>query len=380
MKHVAYITNANQYSGVGHRAHEIKLEIDKQFASEVKLASIRIDGVKGALFQENSPLAAVKPWPSVLGSKSINWIRLGKILAQQKQEHPYDIYHATNQTLIFLAKKLRPTVVTVHDLIEILEPQDRKALLVNKYLYSGITKADQVIAVSNFTKRQIQEYYGIPAERITVIPNGVSSQFHPIENFTNTLGYQELLRDLTLGDCHPIVLYVGSEHPRKNVPVALEAFAKLKEERPDAVFIKVGQPGIAAGREAVLNTIDTLGIRKAVRFVGYVSDEKLNQLYNLADVFIFPSLYEGFGLPPLQAMAAGTPVICSDATSLPEVVGSAAVKHHPEDTESFAKSLLEVTADKNLSLLLRQKGLERAKQFSWRKAAEKEMEVYKMVV
>ena len=182
-----------------------------------------------------------------------------------------------------------------------------------------------------------------------------------------------------MGDAHPIVLYVGSDHPRKNLGVALEAFARLQKGRPDAVFLKVGSPGLPAGREATLEKIDKLGIREAIRFVGAVEEEKLNQLYSLADVFVYPSKFEGFGLPPLQAMAAGTPVICSNATSLPEVVGEAAIMHDADDVNGFAESLKKIVTDKELAQSLRENGLERVQQFSWTEAVERVAEVYKKI-
>lgn len=358
---IAYITNASPHSGIGYRAHHLRQALVQY--SELKISDIAFD-------PDHLPF---HPWPGVLGSKSVNWIRWG----QQLKPEPADLYDLTNQTLSFLAKRLQPSILTVHDIIEILEPQDKRAALLNRYLYSGIVKARHLIAVSEYTKKTIIKHYSVPSSRITVIHNGVGEEFHSIENFRSTIGYQQLQQDLKLGDAHPIILYVGSDHPRKNVPIALELFAQLKQTRPDAVFLKVGEAGILAGRAATLETIDRLNIRDAVRFIGAVLDDHLNMLYNLADVLIFPSRFEGFGLPPLQAMAAGLPVVCSNATSIPEVVGDAAFTHNPDDVAGMLASVRQLTEDRQTHREFSRRGIARAKKFSWEKAAEQVIGVYK---
>lgn len=357
---VAYLTNASRESGIGHRAYHVRLELEKQ--PDIQLTDIKY----------NPNTLPFRPWPGALGSKSVNWIRWGRKLQMRA-----DVYDITNQTLAFLAKRFSPTVLTVHDIIEVLEPQDKRAALINAYLYSGIPKAQHIIAVSEYTKRAVIERYDVRASNITVVPNGVGGEFHPIPQFADSIGFQELRRELKLGDAHPLVLYVGSDHPRKNLPVALEVFAKLRKQRSDAVFLKVGEPGMLAGREATLAAVDRLGIKNAVRFLGNVSYEKLNLLYNLADALLYPSTFEGFGLPPLQAMAAGLPVVTSNVTSLPEVVGDAAITHDPHDIESLFASVQKVTSDQHAVAEYRRRGINRAKTFTWEKAAKQVAGIYK---
>lgn len=385
MSKIAYITNASQYSGVGHRAHAIASIISTRYMEKVQPVDIHMDGERRTLSVADEELLELSEWPSMLNAKSIQWVRLGKRLTTwlAGEEAPsFGLYHFTNQSLSFLAKKLSPSVVTVHDLIEITDPQDKQAQLLNRYLYSGIPHADQIICVSEYTKRAVQEHYNIPDEKISVIHNGVSDVFHPIEDFRNTIGYQRLRKQLELNnEAGPIVLYVGSDHPRKNVGTAIKAFARIRETFPNAVFIKVGAAGIAAGREELLTLIDTLKLREAVRFINTpLTDVELNEYFNLADVFVFPSTHEGFGLPPLQAMAAGTPVVCSNATSLPEVVGSAALTHEPLDVAAMTDHLQRVLQDTNVASQLRAQGLERATLFSWDKAAEQELKVYMRLI
>lgn len=371
MKPIAYLTNSGLTSGVGHQAEMLRKNMEP--VADIQLREFLFR--QSDLISEGQVLTSVSAWPGVLGSKSVTWVRLGRQLPRYLTDEA--LVHATNQTLSFIATDKR-FVVTVHDIIEMLEPQSKAAYILNKYLYSGISRADHIMAVSEYTKKTIQEYYDLPDEKITVIPNGVDTTvFHPIEHFSQTVGYQTLRQDLKLGDRHPIILYVGSDHLRKNVVTAVQAFSQLQEKRPDALFIKVGEPGLSEGRRVLLDEIDRLSLTNSIRFIGNVSDERLNELYNVADVFIYPSRFEGFGLPPLQAMAAGTPVVCSNATSLPEVVGEAALTHNPDDTDGFAKSLLSLTQDMELKKKMVVAGLARALQFSWEEAAQKTIGVYK---
>ncbi|MEX0650103.1 MAG: glycosyltransferase family 1 protein [Candidatus Andersenbacteria bacterium] len=385
MSRIAYITNGSSYSGVGHRAHAIVSILKEQYAAEVQPSEFRLDGQTRSLAVDGQQLFEFSSWPGLLNAKSVQWVRLGTRLVQyvrDKNSPDFGLYHLTNQTLSFLAGKLSPSVVTVHDIIELLDPQDKQAYLINRYLYSGIARANQIICVSDYTKKAVQDRYDIPDERITVIYNGVGREFFPIENFSNTVGYQQLRKRLQLEtQAGPIILYVGSDHVRKNLVTAVEAFSRIRKAFPNAVFVKVGAPGIASGRELLLRTIDRLQLREAIRIINSpLSNQELNEFFNLADMFVFPSTHEGFGLPPLQAMAAGTPVICSNTTSLPEVVGSAALTHDPLDVAVLSEHMQHVLQDSKLVDELRSQGLVRAKMFSWDTAAKQELEVYKRLI
>lgn len=367
---IAYVTNASPRSGVGNYATCLKKALLAKQAASIHEYSL----LDASLLTDGDVRAVLALWPGILGAKSVNWIRLGKKLPRYLGDE--ELVHATNQTLSFIKTK-KPKVVTVHDIIELLEPQDKKAYVVNKYLLSGIPEADHIISVSTYTKTALQEYYSLPDERITVIPNGIDpSVFYPIAGFADSTLYRDLLRELDITKEHVIVLYVGSDHPRKNLGVAIRAFAQFKKHQPKAVFIKVGEAGILQGREAFLADIKHLRLGESVRLTGGVTEERLNALYNLADVLLFPSIFEGFGLPPLQAMAAGTPVVCSNATSLPEVVGEAALQHDPEDIDGFADSLALITQDMQKAEALIASGRAQVKKFSWDKAAEMTSAVY----
>ncbi|WP_243685214.1 glycosyltransferase family 4 protein [Methanosarcina barkeri] len=145
----------------------------------------------------------------------------------------------------------------------------------------------------------------------------------------------------------------------------------MKKKLPDIVLLKIGTPQVPGAREKLIELIEMLGIEKEVVFVGYVSENDLTKYYNAADLFVFPSLYEGFGLPPLEAMACGTPVITSNLTSLPEVVGDSAITIDPYDVNAFAEAMYNLLTDEKLREQMINKGLKRAQLFNWEKSAEK---------
>ncbi len=382
---VAFVTNAGRYSGIGYRAKQVKMLLRKESMFEVD--EFYLDGNKGVLKKNGEVVKKIRKWPSVLGSKTVGWLRLGRLVKKEIKKGEYDLVHLTNQTLSFLVTSTTPTVVTVHDIIEVLEPQQRISGVVNSYLYSGIKKAERIIVVSEYTANDVKNYYGIADEKISVVYNGVGDEFHEIDAFSTTIGYQTLRRELGLNEASKVVLYVGSDHARKNVTSAVRAFAQARKQEKKLIFVKVGKPGILVEREKLLKEIDGLSVRKSVRFVGNVSSERLNELYNLADVFIFPSRFEGFGLPPLQAMACGTPVITTNATSLPEVVGDndkfgeqAALVREVDDVDGLTEDILRVMSDVELVNSLRRKGIERAKKFSWQQTGEVVAKVYGEIV
>lgn len=380
-KTIGIITNAGEYSGVGSRAHEIARRIRSE---DMEASLVFLDGEKGQISEVSditSPSLSfvrrggVRRLPGALGSKSISWIRLAKKIPS------FDIYDLSNQSLAFIAKTRHPSVVTVHDLIELTHPQDAKAKLLNQYLMGGISRSDKIIAVSEYTKREVCDYFGIHEENIAVIPNGVREEYVPIENFASTIAYQHLLQEYGLsGKPHvPLLLHVGSDHPRKNLSTVLRVLAMLKKQYPNILLIKIGTPGILSGRQAFLEGIDTLRLRENVKILGTVSPERMNELYNIATALVFPSYYEGFGLPLLEAMAAGCPVVCSNTTSLPEVAGDGAILHDPDNAEAFAKSIEHIIHNADFKNSLVERGVKQAAKFSWDAAARDMVEIYKKV-
>jgi glycosyltransferase involved in cell wall biosynthesis len=289
------------------------------------------------------------------------------------------IVHLTNHHLGRYGLFLKvPYIITVHDLIRYFdlnggEPfihrpnhRDRFYLSLD---YKGIRKAAKIIAVSQTTKRDLLQHLGVPEERVSVVYEGIDHQvFRPVER--RILDY-------------PYLLFVGSEHPRKNFVRVLRAFAKLKRERrfKDLKLVKVGKAGGAEVefRKRTLQAINELNIPHEVVFTDYVAEEDLPAYYSGAECFILPSCYEGFGFPPLEAMACGCPVIASNVASLPEIAGDAALLVHPQDTEEITKALYQVLGDDRLRKDLISKGIDRAKGFYWEKTARETLAIYESV-
>jgi glycosyltransferase involved in cell wall biosynthesis len=376
MNSIAYITNSSPDSGVGHRASNIArhLLIEQDF----KLSKFHMDGESCTLKKDDKTIKTLHKLPRALGAKTMGWLRLGYVLKPMLSD--YDLLHLTNQTLGFISLKDHPTVITVHDIIELTDPQSVPGGLLAKYLYRGINRANHIITVSKYTAQQLINIYQISADKISVIPNGVDPKYHPIPNFKMSIAYWQLHQEMKIPVSAKIVLYVGSDHPRKNVSGAIQAFAQALRIDTELIFIKVGSPGLATGRQNLLDTIDNLGIKQNVRIINNITEDKLIEIYNLATVFIYPSRQEGFGLPPLQAMACGTPVITSNAASLPEVMGDAAITHHPDDVDGMGKSIISVLEDSVLASQLTVAGVDRAKRFNWINSANQVANVYRQVI
>ena len=291
-----------------------------------------------------------------------------------------DVVHLPNQHLGRYGNSLRmPYIITVHDLIRYFDlkkygtyihhPNNRDRFYLNCD-YKGIKKAARIIAISEATKRDLIQYLGIPDDRISVVYLGIDHvAFRPsfiASNFE-----------------HPYILFVGSEHPRKNLPTLLRAFSRLKEQSSfnNLKLVKVGEAG---GREAdfrkqSMEAINYLNLDREVIFTGVVSEADLRVYYSNAECLAFPSRYEGFGLPPLEAMACGCPVITSDSSSLPEVVGEAAIKISPGDVGGWAAALRKILTERQLKEKLIARGMKQAAKFSWEQTAEKTLLIYKEV-
>jgi glycosyltransferase involved in cell wall biosynthesis len=271
-----------------------------------------------------------------------------------------------------------PYILTVHDLIRYFDLKGYRVLIHRPNLrdkfylsldYKGIKKATRIIAVSHSTKRDLVQHLSIPEERIRVVYEGVDHQrFRPVAR---------KLFDF------PYILYVGSEHPRKNLVTLLRAFGRLKREARfrDIKLVKVGKAGgpEADFRGQTLQAIRELNLSGDVVFTGYVPERDLPAYYSGALCFVLPSFYEGFGLPVLEAMACGCPVVVSRVSSLPEVGGEAAIYINPNDPEDLAGALRQVATDEGLRRDMSRRGFEQARRFSWKHTAQETLEVYREV-
>lgn len=285
-----------------------------------------------------------------------------------------DIFHATEHLMPPLRKS--KTVFTVHDLIfhffpEYHLPLNRwyLSLMLPRFLHC----ADAIIAVSENTRRDVAQLLGIPREKMTVIYEGVSPAFRPIRD-ADVLARVRARYDLPAR----FLLCLSTIEPRKNLVTLLDAFRALlaRDERaPDLVI--AGRKGWLY--QPVFARVRELGLERRVHFTDWVAEADAPALINAAEVFVFPSLYEGFGLPPLEAMACGLPVVCSNASSLPEIAGDAALLVNPRAPDEIAAAIARVLSDAALRDELRAKSLARAAQFTWERAAAQTLALYERV-
>jgi len=290
-----------------------------------------------------------------------------------RRERP-DVYHAPHYVLP-PAVRCR-SVVTIHDCIHLMFPQylpNRAAYAYARAsMWAAARRSDRILTVSEASKRDILHFFNVKPEKIVVVYNAID------EHFSATPSEEQVarIRERYQLD-HKFVLYVGNIKPHKNLVRLIEAFSQLRRTHDDLKLLIIGDE--ISKLPALRRAVHRNKLHKFVRFLGYLKDDTLTVLYRLASVFVFPSLYEGFGLPPLEAMASGTPVVTSNVSSLPEVTGDAAVLVDPYDVDSIADGMRRILDDPRLAEELRIKGLKRAREFSWERSVEKTQRVYREV-
>lgn len=261
-------------------------------------------------------------------------------------------------------------MTTVHDLTylrfpETMDAKNRRRL--QNGMERSIGRSDQIITVSEFSKRELMELLGIPADRITVVSNAPSLS-------GKTVDFEVCAAKFSLRK--PYLLYIGTIEPRKNLVRLLKAFARLKREQniPHQLVLAGGK---GWANEEIYEAASSI---KDVLFTGYLSEREKNALYENAAAFVFPSLYEGFGIPPLEAMTFGCPVVCTKTSSLPEVVGDAAELVDPLDKISIAQGIWNVLSNPDRAEELRRRGYEQVKKYTWTASADKLTEICKSVL
>jgi glycosyltransferase involved in cell wall biosynthesis len=264
-----------------------------------------------------------------------------------------------------------PSVVTVHDLGYRHYP-DKHPLFDRLYLSwstgHSARLARRVIAVSEATAHDLVALNGVPKEKVTVVHSGVDSLLHPVKDDRRIAEVKK-----KLGIRGAYLLHVGSLRPRKNLQTLIDAFSIVKQDNPDLQLVLAGSQ--SWGYQRLIRHIHKTGMSEDVVLPGYVDDNDLPALYSGAIVYVFPSLYEGFGFPALEAMACGTPVACSNSSSLPELVGDAALTFAPSDVTGMAKAIQKLVQDKALRRGLVQKGFSRVENFTWRTCAQQTLAV-----
>ncbi len=270
------------------------------------------------------------------------------------------------------------TVVTIHDCIHLRFPEylpSRAALVyANTMIRLAARKADRVLTVSEASKRDILHFTGVAADKVTVIYNGLDARFAAAPDAT---AIERVQQRFQLD--HPFVLYVGNIKPHKNLERLIAAFAAARPDGPDGLkLVVIGDE--TSNYPSVRQAVHRHRLDKHVRFFGFQPAATLVVFYRLARAFVFPSLYEGFGLPPLEAMANETPVVTSNVSSLPEVAGDAALLVDPYDVASIAEGIRRAVTDEALRQTLIARGRERARHFSWAKAAADTLAVYRDVL
>ncbi len=323
----------------------------------IKTDSKRIHFKKSGITRQNNTLR-------------ILWEQIGLPLYSMNDR--LDLFHYTDHALSLL-QRTRPVIITVHDIAYIKFPWlfNKSRQIYKQYIIDrSIRKADVIIVPSYSTKKDIVQYFGISDGKIRVIYHGVENRFCPIRNVEE----YRLKNNLPL----KMILNVGTLEPRKNVVTLIRAFKKLRERGlKDYNLVIAGEKGWLY--KQIFKEIRSGGVEQSILVLGVVRDEDLPMLYNCAEIFVYPSLYEGFGFPPLEAMACGIPVITSNTSSLPEVVGDAGIMVNPTDVNSLCDSMFNLLHDRELWHHMSSKGLERAKSFSWAKAAREILEIYKEI-
>jgi glycosyltransferase involved in cell wall biosynthesis len=315
----------------------------------------------------------------------IRYLRENYAIAKISQK--FDVIH---EPFIGLYKKLKcKMVVTIHDLTPLIFKNDAPKVYQYYFRYmmpSVLKNADRIIAVSQTTKKDIIRYYKVDENKISVIYNGVDKTEASIEDIESVktklkdwLGKgdekDKLENDRFENEKFEFILFVGTPVMRKNIPNAIRAFSLLKKKGYKHKFVIAGRKGSAHSQ--ILSAIKECNLENEVIFMGYMSKGEIRALYKLASLFVYPSIYEGFGLPPLEAMVQGTPVLVSNRSVMPESVGDAGLVVDPDDIKKMSEEMERGISDEKLREKLIEKGKEQIGKFDWKETAKRTYEIYK---
>lgn len=376
---ILLINNAPPTAGPGIYAFSIfnllqqntQIDVDMAYTFDFPLNRNKIKG--NIIFLSRIPSSTINRMLNFF----INPLRIPKT---------YDVYHIMTQTLGRLSRFIHPSIITVHDIYplkaSLTEPTmygDLKSLPYGNKIISAayhtfvresiksVKYADVIITPSSYTKKEMISLLHINPHKIQVVPHGIRHELFKPRDKT------KIRKKFNLPLNKKIILHVGSENPRKNIPTLIEAFAKLhKDGDHDTILVRVGETRVTTHK-----LISAHHLEKSVLEFGLRDQSDLCFLYNAADVLVFPSLYEGFGLPLIEAMASGCPVIAADRTSLPEVLGDAGILCDPLNSDELADAMKRLLDDKELRQKFSQKGLRRAAMYSWDRVVKETVQIFK---
>lgn len=288
-----------------------------------------------------------------------------------------DLVHDPNGIAPFLGPAFGARrVTTIYDAFAYVHPESHNLLDNWRYQWMlpfASRRADTVITISECSRNDLATYLGLNKEYMPLVPGGIHPMFAPVP-----AGREREAVLTRYGVRMPYVLYLGGINARKNIARLFEAFARVRQQHPQLQLVIGGKRQWQTGQ--IDATYERLQLQSCVHFTGYVDDADLPALYSAAEAFVFPSLYEGFGLPPLEAMACGTPVVTSNVSSLPEVVGDAALLVDPYSVDAIAAAITRVLDDATLRAVLMRRGVEQAPRYTWEQAARKTLAVYQSVM
>lgn len=300
------------------------------------------------------------------------WYRLRLPLPVQLLTGSLDLYHSPDFVLPPVLGDI-PTILTVHDLSFIHFPETFTPALVN-YLNNvvpwSVERATHILADSQATKDDLTNIWRVASDKVTVLYSGVSGRFRPVTDKQQLAAVRERYG---VGDAHYLVS-VSTLQPRKNYQMLVRAFKPVAEQQPHNLVIAGGKGWLY---DEMLAEVDRQGLKGRVKFIGFVADGDLPSLYSEASLMVFPSLYEGFGLPLLEAMACGVPVLTSNASCLPEVAGEAAVQLPPTDQAAWSQTMSGLLSNSGQRAKMVAAGFLQVRQFTWKKAAGQLLEIYK---
>lgn len=358
----------SQFTGVQYYIENLVASLHSIHLDTISVTFLVASGYQGNA-QSNSMINLLKV--KVNSTQRLKRIYFENFQLKNFLGKTFDLYHSPNYVLPFVPPL--PSVVTVHDLIAIDYPRYSKnetVLYHSLFQRRSLQKAKKIIAVSHTVKKDIIRNFGIDADKISVILHGVHRHFKKIESPEQLLSVQDKYKLPS-----EFILFVGNIEPKKNLLRLLEAYRLFsRESRHKHKLVLVGKAGWKCSN--VFKALHDLDLHNDVLLLGYVDEADLPAIYNLADLFVFPSLYEGFGIPPLEAMACETPVLVSNAGALTEITGNNCEYMDPFDVNQIAEKLNTLLSDSHLKSRLVMKGRDWVKNFTWERAAFETLNIY----